>query len=503
MAEDEAGGAIVIEAALVREECEAKCPIREEWESKHRKKHWLRENVKEIFRNACNAVTSSYEIPAKCAGYQFVVHNFRTKLRVSFWKVYLEGWNGDVVFLKTGSKGASKLDQMTRALNSVQHSDKRSFFRDLEKWEHAIKDLNPEWKDFFCSTVFPVIGVSASVKEDKKLDNTDDAKAQSIYEIRSEEERHEFLRFYRCVHTRMQDPHEEDGEPPLSGDHPRIASLGLLSRESKNPETIKGFHFALKQNKPRVVRFDASDIFTTELQERLVRLVETHGLNDYSNRSDTMAFPQESLRIVPIWSLTRLKRVDRNADASQNFFKYVSVAEYDMGRVHVTGSALKDLVKWPKHAALSQFVTEIFEKGSTIYRNVHSFVAAGDKMMSSVDSNLSTDNFSILCSRNLPEEDAVQVETFCDWCVGGGKKVAGGGGGGAEAREEGDSVGANAAEACAGRGGRAAAAEAVGGGKAAAAEGSRGGGAAAAEGGGGGGGGAAAAAGARPPPRPR
>ena len=58
--------------------------------------------------------------------------------------------------------------------------------------------------------------------------------------------------------------------------------------------------------------------------------------------------------------------------------------------------------------------------------------------MKGVDTNLSVGGLSILCSRNLPEQDAVQVEKICNWCRGGGRKEAGGGGGGAEEEEEGD-----------------------------------------------------------------
>ncbi len=154
-----------------------------------------------------------------------------------------------------------------------------------------------------------------------------------------------------------------------------------------------------------------------------------------------------------------------------------------MGRMHMTGPALQTLAT--TRPEFSPLVQQIFETGSTIYRQMHTFVAAGDPIMKGVYTNLSVGGLSILCrSRNLPEQDAVQVEKLCCWCLGRGKKnlKAGGGGGGAEQEEEGDGVGAAAAEA--GGGGRVApaAAEGSGGGGAAAAEGGGGGGAAAAEG---------------------
>ena len=134
--------------------------------------------------------------------------------------------------------------------------DTKSSFRDLEKWEHAIIDLIPEWQDIFRTTVFIAIGVSA---EDERADDTDDAKALSIIEIHSEAERHQFFRYYRCVHTIRQDPHEENGEPPITGDHHSIASLDSLSEETQ-----------------------------TEKQASPVLLVEMHGLNEYSSKKDAV-----------------------------------------------------------------------------------------------------------------------------------------------------------------------------------------------------------------------
>ncbi len=46
-------------------------------------------------------------------------------------------------------------------------------------------------------------------------------------EIYDEEERQTFFRDYRCVHTKMQDPLEEDGEQPIIEGRPSVVSLGL------------------------------------------------------------------------------------------------------------------------------------------------------------------------------------------------------------------------------------------------------------------------------------
>ena len=116
-----------------------------------------------------------------------------------------------------------------------------------------------------------------------------------------------------------------------------------------------------------------------------------------------------------------------------------------------------------KENRYAPLVQEIFETGSTIYRQMHTFVAAGDPVMKGVDTNLSVGGLSILCSRNLPEQDTVQVEKICNWCRGGGRKEAGGGGGGAEEEEEGDRGVAAAAEAGGGGGAAGAAARAAAG----------------------------------------
>ena len=94
-----------------------------------------------------------------------------------------------------------------------------------------------------------------------------------------------------------------------------------------------------------------------------------------------------------------------------------------MGRLHATGPALQALVT--ARPDVSPLVSGLFETGSAIYRRLHTFVAAGDPLMKGVDTNLSVSGLSILCSRNLSEEDALQVETICNWCVGGRKKEGG------------------------------------------------------------------------------
>jgi hypothetical protein len=470
----------------------------EEWETKNRREDWLRNKLKDIYSNACNrACGTGTDIPAGYSARDFVHSKLRKELRTSFWHFYLEEWRvlyPDFRVSKSESLCKSRLDQMMRVLNQ---SSTQKWLHDIESWEHAIAELNQGWKDFFRTSVFPVIGVSASGREPETVPrcterkrqrgkassvDTDEAKERSIFEIDGEEERQTFLRDFRGVQVKMQDPIEEDGEPLINVEHPSVICLGDLSEQSEGK--IQAFHRAMSNTKPRAVRFDASQILTPQKQASFVKLVEMEGLHDYRSKDSKFPFPEGKLRLTPIWSRLLLKRVDSSTD----FFKYVSKTEYDMCRLHATGQALQDLVT--TRSDISPLVQEIFETGSNIYRKMHMFVAAGDPIMKGVDTNLLASGLSILCSRNLPEQDAVQVEKLCGWCLGRGQKKAGGGGGGAEQEEEGDGVGAAAAEA--GGGGRVVPAEGSGGGgAAAAAEGGGGGGAAAAEGGGGG---AAAAA---------
>jgi hypothetical protein len=79
--------------------------------------------------------------------------------------------------------------------------------------------------------------------------------------------------------------------------------------------SIAAFYRALKETKPSAVRFDESDVLTPEKQASFVELVEMKGLIDYRSKGCKIAFPKDVMRLVPIWSRLRLKRVDSSADA--------------------------------------------------------------------------------------------------------------------------------------------------------------------------------------------
>ena len=440
------------------EDSEAAVPPYREWELKNRNSGWLRDNLNDIYRNGCERACSRGPVPLDYEKSSFL-GQLRSEMVNAFWHLYLKEFRDEHLtakFTKSDCLGKSRLDQMMRVFSSTSN---KSFIHDIEKWEYAIKELDQGWMDFFRNSVFPVLQVSAAASEREPetgvprrrkkavgtachADTEDVAKARSIFEIPDDEERQSFFRDFKCVHTTMQDPLEEDGEPPtIEGLHSSVLNLEALSDDS-DIGRITVFRRALAETKAPIVRFDASYFLTSEEQASYVEMVEKHGLNDYRPTRSRIPFPEDKLRLVPIWS--RLLLEQRSDDSiAQGFFKYDSVTEYDMGRLHATGPALQALVT--ARPGVSPLVSGLFETGSAIYRQLHTFVAAGDPLMKGVDTNLSVSGLSILCSRNLSEEDALQVETICNWCVGGRKKEAGGGGG-AEEEEEAGGGGAGAAD---------------------------------------------------------
>jgi len=388
--------------------------------AKERPKTWLSPSVGAVIKMAVEDIVLNNKniVPPSNLAHEIVslksktnakkIFPLRVAMREAAKKVYFEGWKGSI---PSG-------DQLNH-YNTCRDFYMRTFSDNVnygplryKLWTEAITNLSSEWQNFFRDHIFPLLciqerkesahKITAAANSRKRIRDDGDGDLENVYKLRDAAERLEF-RFHKGVHASMPVKLSDTVRPATAQDMARILDLGRLKRCEDGEKS----HSHCTHPGRRVTIFDANDLITPQVQKDLVKLLEEKGVHNHNGRLAGKAAPNDKIGLDPIWSGSILKR---GAMKEGNWTDVASEAEYGPNRLHATYDSLNSFSQQASEAE-KQVIASVVSGSDNVYSCIHDAIIAGDPNMADVTNTLLKDEFSVLCSRCIREEDAINLQS--------------------------------------------------------------------------------------------